>query len=466
MISNRRQGIQHLVLLSQCILATLAFWLWFLLCYPLPINLAVVTRYLIYNEFVLLGLLLGSGPSLMDTGLRTPSFEEINRRTFRQFGTTLFVLLLYLIAVHDAKISRLFFFTFIPVLYLVLYAANRFLPSRLGHLAFRQAAQQKALLMGPRRKAVELKRWLEENQHLGLEISGLLTEDADDDTSASLPTLGRPEALENVLAAPGFIMVIMVEFPRSNGSMRHYTSLCEGRGIRLLVVADLDEIFGHPLAVLQDHGRFFIGLREEPLENPINRFLKRCLDVAISLPVVLFILPALMLVVWIAHKLQSPGPLFFWQPREGFHNEPFDILKFRTMHAGAASHERLPSSKEDPRLFWFGRLLRKTSLDEMPQFWNVLRGKMSVVGPRPHLKCYNDQYRRVFFRAYVRSFVKPGITGLAQARGFRGDAKTPEEVVQRMESDIQYLENWTFWLDCWLILRTATQMIVPPKGAI
>jgi lipopolysaccharide/colanic/teichoic acid biosynthesis glycosyltransferase len=257
-----------------------------------------------------------------------------------------------------------------------------------------------------------------------------------------------------------------VEFPRHNGSMRGYTNLCEARAVRLLVIADLDQVFGHPLAILEEQGLFFIGLREEPLENPINRFLKRCLDIAISLPVVLLILPPLMLVVWIGQRRQSPGPLFFWQPREGFQNEPFDILKFRTLHVGAVPDERLPSSKDDPRLYAFGSFLRQTSLDEMPQFWNVLCGKMSVVGPRPHLKVYNDHYRKVFFRAYVRSLVKPGITGLAQARGFRGDARTPEEVVHRLESDIEYLENWSFWRDCWLILRTALQVVIPPKTAV
>jgi putative colanic acid biosynthesis UDP-glucose lipid carrier transferase len=466
MISDRRRGIQHLVLLSQCILVTLAFWSWFFLCYHLPIDHAAIGRYLIYNEFVLLGLLIGSGPLRVDAGLHTPSFEEINRRSFRQLGTTLFYLLLYLVAAHDAHISRLFFFTFIPLLYLVLYATNRFLPAPLGHLIFRRALQQKVLLMGPRRKAVQLKRWLEENQHLGLEVLGLLTENADDDTSASLPTLGRPEELEKILAAPGVMQVIMVEFPRTNGSVQHYTNLCEGRGIRLLVVADLDEIFGHPLAVFEDQGMFFIGLREEPLENPINRFLKRCVDVAVSLPVVLFILPPLLLFAWICQRLQSPGPLFFVQPREGFHNEPFPILKLRTMRVGNPGNDALPDSKDDPRLYPIGSFMRKTSLDEMPQFWNVLRGHMSVVGPRPHLRSYNQQYRRVFFPAYVRSFVKPGITGLAQARGFRGDAGTPEDVVHRMGSDIEYLENWSLWLDFWLVFRTGLQMFCPAKGAV
>ena len=262
--------------------------------------------------------------------------------------------------------------------------------------------------MGPRRKAVQLKRWLEGNQHLGLEVSGLLTEDADDNTDAALPALGRPEDLEKTLAAPGIMTVLMVEFPRTNGSMRHYTAVCEGHGIRLLVVADLDRIFGHPLAVFEDQGRFFIGLREEPLENPINRFFKRCVDIAVSLPVVLFILPPLIVVTWIFQRLQSPGPLFFTQPREGFHNEPFPILKLRTMHVGDPADDALPDSKNDPRLFRLGGLLRKTSLDEVPQFWNVLRGDMSVVGPRPHLKSYNQQYHRVFFPAVRPQFREAG----------------------------------------------------------
>jgi putative colanic acid biosynthesis UDP-glucose lipid carrier transferase len=278
--------------------------------------------------------------------------------------------------------------------------------------------------------------------------------------------LGRPEDLEKVLAAPGIMKVIMVEFPRGNGTVRHYANLCETRGIRLLVVADLDRIFGHSVAIFEDQGVSLISLREEPLEDPINRFFKRCLDLAISVPVVVFILPPLIVIVWILQRLYSPGPLFFRQPREGFHNQAFPILKFRTMHVGDPANDKLPTSGSDPRLFRGGRLLRKTSLDEMPQFWNVMVGDMSVVGPRPHLASYNKQYRQVCFRAYVRTFVKPGLTGLAQARGFRGAANTPDEIVRRMESDIEYLENWCFWLDCWLILRTALQVFIPPKTAV
>jgi lipopolysaccharide/colanic/teichoic acid biosynthesis glycosyltransferase len=554
MISDRNRGIQNLVLVCQCVLVTVAFWLWLVLCYYQPIDHQVITRYIVYNEFVLLGLLMGSRPFRPEVGLHTRGFEEVNRRSFRQLGATLFYLLLYIVAARDEKISRLFLFSFIPLLYLVLFTTNRYLPGLLGHLTFRRGQLQKVLLLGPKHKALGVKHWLEENKHLGLEVLGLLTEEASAGmhqapqtipngttnresgnsepgywplatgnsrtqtftvvASGTIPSmksarwakaegeeatsfggvplsaspavpaarngaassarsatpvadalriLGRPEDLEKVLAAPGIMKVIMVEFPRANGTMRYYTNLCEARGIRLLVVADIDQIFGHPVAVSEDQGLCLISLREEPLQNPINRFFKRCLDVAISLPVVLFILPPLMLVFRIIQKFQSPGPLFFIQPREGIQKRSFRVFKFRSMHMSDPGNEKRPTSKKDPRLYPLGTFMRRTSLDEMPQFINVLRGEMSVVGPRPHLASYAENYHSVCKRAYVRNLVKPGITGIAQINEARGCAETPELVRWRIRCDIEYLENWSLWMDCWLILRTALQVFIPPK---
>ncbi len=466
MISDRNQGIRRMILLCECVLLTLAFWIWFFLFWFLPVDLKVLTRYLVYNEFMLLGLLTVSWRSPVRIGIRIPAFEETSRLTMQQIGGALFYLLVYLVAAQDDRMSRLFFFSFIPLLYLILFAANRFLPGLLGRFTFHKGLEQKVLLVGPRNKAAEVKRWLDQNQYLGLRILGLLTEDGTDGGDTSLPVLGRPEDLDKILAAPGLLKVIMVEFPRSNGSMRQYTNLCEAHGIRLLVLADLDVIFGHSLAVFKDQGMLFMGLREEPLEDPINRFFKRCLDIVVSLPVVIFLLPPLMLVTWIFQRLQSPGPLFFLQDREGIQKRSFSIIKLRSMHLGDPANEKLPKSTDDPRLYPFGSFLRKSSLDEFPQFWNVLRGEMTVVGPRPHLSSYAQEYRRIHYRAYVRNFVKPGITGLAQLREVRGSAEAPEQVVRRIESDIEYLENWSLPLDLLLILRTMTQIFFPPKSAI
>ena len=443
-------------------MVSIAFWVWFEICWVLPVG--VFWRYLVYNEFIVLGLALVSWRFPTNVGLQTPPLEEASRLAVRQLAGSLFILLLYLVAARDDRMSRVFFFSFIPALYLILFACNRFLPGLIGKFTFRRRLEQKVLLVGSRNKAAVVKRWLDMNHFLGLQILGLLTEDEVDQADESLRILGRPEDLEKVLGEPCLLQVIMVEFPRGNGSMRDFTNLCEGRGIRLLVVADLDEIFGHPLVVFKDHGMFFMGLREEPLEDPLNRFFKRCLDIMVSVPVVVLILPPLTVLTWIFQRLQSPGPLFFLQPREGLQKRSFRVFKYRSMHMTDPTNESRPASRHDPRLYPYGRLMRKTSLDEFPQFINVLRGEMSVVGPRPQLASYIEKCQKASGRAYVRNLVKPGITGLAQIREARGCPETPELMVWRTRCDIEYLENWSLLLDIWLIILTATQVLFPPKS--
>jgi putative colanic acid biosynthesis UDP-glucose lipid carrier transferase len=231
-----------------------------------------------------------------------------------------------------------------------------------------------------------------------------------------------------------------------------------------MILSDLDDRLQHPTIHIEDDGLQFITLRQEPLENPLNRIMKRLLDIAVALPITVSILPIVGTVVWLCHRLQSPGPLFYRQARAGIQNRQFDIVKFRTMHVGNPDVTR-QATNGDPRIFPAGRWLRKLSLDELPQFLNVLRGEMSVVGPRPHLIEHNDQFARVLANYHIRAFVRPGITGLAQVRGFRGEATTTDAIAARLEADTLYLENWSLFLDLGLILRTAWQMLLPPKSA-
>jgi putative colanic acid biosynthesis UDP-glucose lipid carrier transferase len=234
--------------------------------------------------------------------------------------------------------------------------------------------------------------------------------------------------------------------------------------VRLLIVSDIEEKLRHPVTHFEDGGFRFIGLREEPLENPLNRFLKRAIDFAIAVPVMLFIFPVLALIVFIIQRMQSPGPVFHVQSRAGMQNRQFNIYKFRTMRP---DHEELSrqAREGDQRVYPMGKWFRRFSLDEVPQFWNVLRGEMSIVGPRPHLIEHNEQFAQFMGNYHVRSFVKPGITGLAQVRGFRGEARNNEDIQNRVTCDIEYLENWNFSLECGIILRTFAQLIVPPRTA-
>jgi len=216
--------------------------------------------------------------------------------------------------------------------------------------------------------------------------------------------------------------------------------------------------------MFEDEGMRFIGLRSEPLEDPFGRLSKRCLDIVVASLAVVFILPFTTLVVaWLQWRY-SRGPLVIRQLRSGLQNLPFGIYKYRTMHVQNSDPTR-QATEGDLRIYPGGQWLRKFSIDELPQFINVLRGEMSIVGPRPHLIEHDEHFARGLVNYPVRANVKPGITGLAQVRGFRGETKTLADVVKRVESDIYYLENWSFLWDCWIILRTASQVIFPPRSA-
>lgn len=187
-------------------------------------------------------------------------------------------------------------------------------------------------------------------------------------------------------------------------------------------------------------------------------------DVTISFAVILFILPPLACVVWLLQRLQSPGPIFFVQTRAGIQNKSFNIIKFRTMDLPKPTDPG--EENHDPsRIFPAARFLRRYSLDEIPQFINVFKGEMSVIGPRPHLLAHNQQFAQVMKNYHVRSLVKPGITGLAQVRGFRGEAKETKDIEARLASDIAYIENWSYVLDATIFVRTAFHMFIPPEGA-
>lgn len=194
-----------------------------------------------------------------------------------------------------------------------------------------------------------------------------------------------------------------------------------------------------------------------------NRIIKRIFDIVFSSVVCIFLLP-LIPIIWILIKVQSPGPLFFKQARTGLNGETFMVYKFRSMHVNKDA-DRVQATKEDPRKFAFGEFMRKTNIDELPQFFNVLKGDMSIVGPRPHMLYHTETYSEVISKYMVRHFSKPGITGWAQVTGFRGETKELWQMEERIKRDIWYNENWSFGLDLKIIFRTILQVIHPDEHA-
>ena len=310
--------------------------------------------------------------------------------------------------------------------------------------------------------------WISGKSQYGVDIVGLVTDDTEAGADLPWPIVGSISELDRLTHSTGATQVILLQMPDTISHAADIGEKCEQLGIRLLIVNDIEknisEHFNRPVFFFEDGGVRFISLREEPLECPFNRILKRVLDIAVSLPVVTFILPILSLLVAILQRSQSPGPLFFRQRRTGIRFKTFDIFKFRTMGVHNPDHT-LQATQLDPRVFAFGRWLRRLSLDELPQFINVLRGEMSVVGPRPHMVEHDIEFGKVALAYRLRSFVKPGITGLAQVQGFRGEARQPADIVDRVRYDVYYLENWSLSMDWHIIARTAWQMLHPPKTA-
>jgi undecaprenyl-phosphate glucose phosphotransferase len=240
---------------------------------------------------------------------------------------------------------------------------------------------------------------------------------------------------------------------------------CMQGGARVHIYAAVADRFGDPVKLVSDGSVQFLTFFDEPLQNPLNIFMKRSLDLAVAVPVVLFLLPPLAVLVWLIHVAQSPGPLFFRQQRYGMNRRAFTIIKFRSMHVQDRNHEAEQARKGDKRVFALGAILRKTSIDEFPQFLNVLRGDMSVVGPRPHLTLHDAEFEKFHERYRARHFVKPGITGLAQIKGFRGEIQNEAAILGRVELDHRYISEWNIGKDLLIIIRTIWQVFFPPKSA-
>ena len=217
-------------------------------------------------------------------------------------------------------------------------------------------------------------------------------------------------------------------------------------------IPDSKAIFSKNLKI--DYYEFFpvLSLQRTLLHDPITKVFKRLFDIIFSLFVLVFLLSWLVPFLAILIKLESRGPIFFKQGRPGIEEKEFFCFKFRSMKINKTTEQE--ASKNDPRVTRIGRFIRKTSIDEMPQFLNVLMGDMSVVGPRPHLWSQNKAYGNKIKKYMVRHYVKPGITGLAQVRGFRGEIESDEDMINRIKYDVFYIENWSLILDLKIIAQT------------
>ena len=252
---------------------------------------------------------------------------------------------------------------------------------------------------------------------------------------------------------------LLIALPNSNGAeVDRLVKFAENHMIRVQIIPEFTSFFHKSVSIEYFENLPILSLRTEPLESLTNRMVKRLFDIVFSLIIIIFLLSWLFPLLAILIKMSSKGPVFFTQLRSGRDNREFICYKFRTMAVNNLA-DKLQATANDPRITKLGAFMRKTNLDELPQFINVLLNKMSVVGPRPHMLTHTKYYRKIIDKYMVRQYAKPGITGWAQVIGLRGETKEVSDMEKRAKADIWYIENWSLVLDVKIIFLTVLAMI-------
>ena len=307
------------------------------------------------------------------------------------------------------------------------------------------------LLVGYSRAAEEYVNRIMENPQWGYAVSGFLDDHVPVGTLyKGIPVKATIEALPEMLEKNDWDEVAITLSLRDYDYLGEIVGICEKSGVHTKFIPDYNSLIPTRPYTEDLMGLPVINIRYVPLTNTGNAFIKRAADIFGSLFGILITSP-IMLFCAIMVKLTSPGPIIFKQERVGLHNKPFYMYKFRSMAQQAPSEEKKAwTTKNDPRVTRFGKLMRKTSLDELPQLFNILKGDMSLVGPRPERPQFVEKFKEEIPRYMVKHQVRPGLTGWAQVNGYRGDTS----IRKRIEHDIYYIENWTIWFDIKIIIMT------------
>jgi exopolysaccharide biosynthesis polyprenyl glycosylphosphotransferase len=472
MITTRARGLANLHALVTTLAIGALFWGYaaFILAFVPVVRLSPDVNRWPYFLGVLGGMVL-SRRELFRLTNRYHVLEAGSalRLAGRQVALMALLIFTMMFATQDRSISRLFLGSFLLWAGLALAYLHTVLPRRLARLVFGRSHRLPTLFVARAGSAPRLADWVARKEPLGISPVGVLTDEPwpAPHAETAVPVLGGAADLRRVLAERPVGQVIYLDLPVDDADLRTAIDACQEHGCRLLMLNNRVERYTQALVPTIEDGHHFYTLQEEPLEDPLNRLLKRATDIAISLPVVLFVLPPLALLVAIGQRLQAPGPLLHVRPRLGMGGRSFRMAKFRSMRVAVANDqaEAEQATADDARIFPFGRWLRRRSLDEMPQFWHVLTGEMSLVGPRPYMPLLDEEFRRHARGYRTRHLVKPGITGLAQSLGYRGEILEQEMLHRRVYWDVHYITHWSLVLDVRIILRTFGQIFRPPPRA-
>ncbi|MGY4383001.1 putative colanic acid biosynthesis UDP-glucose lipid carrier transferase [Pedobacter sp. UYP24] len=355
------------------------------------------------------------------------------------------------------------------ILYMILFFLPLFLGGKLCFLLLRRSHRSRLIeytrvvIVGAGPVGVELSNIMESKVSMGYRVVGFF-DDKPGLQVGDVNILGKVSDCISYVKQYGIKEVYCALPDRAIVKINKLMREADMELIRFKLVPDVKNYFKKDVNVSM-LGHFpVISPRSEPLENMHNKIMKRAFDVVFSLMIVFIVMSWLVPLLALLIKLESKGPVFFKQWRSGKDNKPFCCWKFRSMRINSDS-DRKQAVKHDTRITRIGAFIRKTSLDELPQFFNVLMGEMSVVGPRPHMIQHTNEYSAIIDQFMVRHFVLPGITGWAQVSGHRGETIEDGAMEARVEADIWYMENWSMLLDCKIAFLTVWQVLFSHKNA-
>ncbi|MFQ5824318.1 MAG: undecaprenyl-phosphate glucose phosphotransferase [bacterium] len=353
---------------------------------------------------------------------------------------------------REHSYSRLTFILFGGINFVLLQGSRFVIRGFLKWLRKKGYNKRRALIVGAGKLGLRVAKAFQQPTSYGYEVIGFL-----DDVYTNgkykkqgLEILGRTSCIKKILNSRNVDRVIIALPIKDYKKIYHIVTICEAEGVETDIVPDLFQIVQPITKVINFNGLPMVSVRRTPVNTWTYRVLKRIFDIIFSLLILIVTLPITILIA-VGIKLTSPGPIFFKQERIGKKRKPFLMYKFRTMRVCSKKvSDTIWTLESDKRRTKFGVFLRKTSLDELPQFINVLKGDMSVVGPRPERPYFAKRFKGRIPKYMVRYQVRTGITGLAQVNGWRGDTS----IKKRLEHDLFYLENWSLWLDLKIILKT------------
>ena len=314
------------------------------------------------------------------------------------------------------------------------------------------------VIIGHTAESVRLKELFEERNDYGYRFLGYFSNKSK-----------SPEISGNLDDLKAFVLTNKVDEifssleEMTNDQTINMVEFADSKQINIKFIPGSKEIFSKNLKINYLEMFPVLTIQKTILHEPSIKMIKRIFDIVFSLLIIVFLLSWAFPILALIIKLESRGPVLFKQGRPGLDEEEFYCYKFRSMQINVTTEKE--ASKNDPRVTKIGKFMRKTSMDELPQFINVLFGDMSVVGPRPHLWSQNKSYGNKIKKYMVRHYVKPGITGLAQVKGYRGEIESDEDMINRIKFDVFYIDNWSLILDLKIIVHTVINIIKGEKKA-